>query len=107
MMKKRLRKKYHLKEFRELCFEVTFRYKGKTMSQEGELFWDSFITECIEGNGLICAGSTSDESWDFTAHSINKPTTAEEKRNAVKKWLKNRDDVEEVYCGDFKDAWYD
>lgn len=106
-MKKRLRKKYHLGEFQELCFEIRFQFKGKTMSQEGDLFWLEFITACIEGNGLHCGGAMSDEGWHFTAHSVDKKLAIEEQRAAVMKWLEARSDVAQASCGSFKDAWYD
>lgn len=106
-MKKRLRKKYHLREFQELCFDINFKHKGITLSPEGDLFWEVFIMECIEGNGLLSCGISSDEGWDFTAHSVDKSKSLEGQRDAVRKWLEARSDVEQVSCGDFKDAWYD
>lgn len=106
-MKKRLRKKYHLGEFQELCFDIHFQYLGKTFSSEGDSFWQKFILECIEGNGLNCGGSTSDDGWHFTAHSVDKTKNIEAQRESVKQWLAAHADVTLVNCGDFKDAWYD
>lgn len=106
-MKKRLRKKYHLHEYQELCFDINFKYKGITLSPEGDLFWDEFILECIEGNGLNCCGGMADDGWAFTAHSVDKSKSIENQREAVRSWLESRPDVEQVSCGDFKDAWYD
>ncbi|MBR5213676.1 MAG: DUF469 family protein [Akkermansia sp.] len=105
-MKKRLRKKYHLKEFQELCFEIHFLYRGVTNSREENLFWEEFIMECIEKNGLNCGGCISAESWDFTAHSVDKSKTIDYQIGAVKKWLDARCDVEDANCGNLKDLWY-
>lgn len=106
-MKKRLRKKYHLREFQEFCFDINFQYMGKTDSPEGDLFWEEFILQCIEGNGLNCGGGMSDEGWDFTAHSVDKNQAIEAQLEAVRKWLEARSDVQQVSCGNFRDLWYD
>ena len=106
-MKKRLRKKYHLREFQELCFDINFRYMGKTDSPEGDQFWEEFIIQCIEGKGLNCSGSMSDDGWNFTAHSVDKSQTIKAQLEAVRKWLEDRSDVEDVRCGNFTDLWYD
>ena len=45
-MKRRLRKKYRVGEFRELCFEFTFDYKGDIESPECEQFLHSFVDDC-------------------------------------------------------------
>ena len=55
-MKKRLRKKYRVGEFRELCFEFTFDYKGDVESPECEAFLRQFVDECIDANGLETNG---------------------------------------------------
>lgn len=106
-MKKRLRKKYHLREFQELCFDINFRYMGKTDSPEGDLFWDDFILNCIEANGLNCGGGASNHIWEMVAHSVDKSQSIENQREAVRAWLESHSDVEEVSCGEFRDAWYD
>lgn len=107
-MKKRLRKKYHLGEFKVHCFDFTFKYKGELFSPEEEQFYDDFIMNCIEGNGLNCGGgSSADGTWEFTAHTVDKTRSIEAQREAVKQWLEAREDVQFESYSELKDAWYD
>ena len=41
------------------------------------------------------------------AHSVDKSQSLEKQRESVRIWLESRSDVEEVSCGEFRDAWYD
>ena len=106
-MKKRLRKKYHLREFQEPYFSIRFKYTGAPYPVEEDLFWNDFILNCIEANGLNCCGGASDHIWEMGAHSVDKSQSIEDQRDAVRAWLESRNDVEEVSCGEFRDAWYD
>ena len=47
-MRKRLRKKLHLKEFQELGFEIWFKMKSILNVEDHNQFWDDFIEEAIE-----------------------------------------------------------
>lgn len=106
-MKKRLRKKYRVGEFRELCFEFTFDYKGNIESPECEQFLKLFIDECIEANGLNCEGNLTEAGCNITARAEDATQTRETQRQAVKAWLDGRDDVEVKFFGELVDAWYD
>lgn len=106
-MKKRLRKKYRVGEFRELCFEFTFDYKGDINSQECEQFLHAFVDDCIEYNGLNCEGNLTDEGCNITARAEDATQTSETQRQAVKTWLSARPDVEVKSFGELVDAWYD
>lgn len=106
-MKKRLRKKYRIGEFRELCFEFTFDYKGDIESPECEQFLHAFADECIEANGLDCEGNLTEEGCNIVAHATDPTQTSETQRQAVKAWLDGRDDVEVKSFGELVDAWYD
>lgn len=101
-MKIRLRKKYHLRKFQELCFGSCFRFKGTPLSPEEDLFRDDFIANCIEANGLKCCGGSFEGSWDFFTQSTDgKNAKIEELREAVRNWLEARDDVGQASCGEF------
>ena len=106
-MKKRLRKKYHLREFQEPYFSIRFKYTGAPYPVEEDVFWDDFILNCIEANGLNCCGGASNHIWEMGAHSVDKSQSIEDQREAVRTWLESRSDVEEVSCGEFRDVWYD
>lgn len=105
-MKKRLRKKYRVGEFRELCFEFTFDYKGNIESTECEQFLHSFVNDCIEANGLNCEGNMTDEGCNITARAEDATQTNEAQRQAVKAWLEAREDVEVKSFSELVDAWY-
>jgi len=90
------------------CFDFTFKYQGELFSPEEEQFYDDFIMNCIEGNGLNCGGgSSADGTWEFTAHSVDKTRSIEAQREAVKQWLEAREDVQFESYSELKDAWYD
>ena len=105
-MKKRLRKKYRVGEFRELCFEFTFDYKGNIESTECEQFLHDLIEGCIEANGLDCEGNITDDGCSIIAKAVDPTQTSEAQRQAVKSWLEARSDVEIKSFGELQDAWY-
>ncbi len=105
-MKKRLRKKYRVGEFRELCFHFSFDYKGDVEAPECEQFLHAFVEECIEANGLNCDGSITESGCNITAKAENPVLTNEEQRQAVKSWLEAREDVELQSFSELEDAWY-
>ncbi|MBR4107539.1 MAG: DUF469 family protein [Akkermansia sp.] len=105
-MKKRLRKKYRVGEFRELCFGFTFDYKGDIESTECEQFLHAFVEDCIEANGLDCEGNMTDDGCNITAKAVDPTQTSEAQRLAVKSWLEARSDVEVKSFTELQDAWY-
>ncbi len=105
-MKKRLRKKYRVGEFRELCFHFSFDYKGEVEAPECEQFLHAFVEDCIEANGLNCDGSITEEGCNITAKAENPRLTNEGQRQAVKNWLEAREDVVIHSFGELEDAWY-
>lgn len=106
VMKKRLRKKYRVGEFRELCFEFSFDYKGDVTAPECEAFLHAFVSDCIEANGLNCEGNMTDEGCNIIAKAIDPTKTTEEQRTAVKTWLEGREDVVINSFSELTDAWY-
>ncbi len=105
-MKKRLRKKYRVGEFKELCFEFTFEYKGDVAAPECEQFLHALVEECIEANGLDCEGNITDTGCNIIAKAVDATKTSEAQREAVKSWLEARNDVEIKSFGELRDAWY-
>ena len=105
-MKKRLRKKYRVGEFKELCFEFSFEYKGDVAAAECEQFLHALVEDCIEANGLNCEGNMTDEGCNITARAEDATQTSDAQRLAVKAWLEAREDVELKSFGELVDAWY-
>lgn len=105
-MKKRLRKKYRVGEFRELCFEFTFDYKGDVESPECGRFLEALVNDCIQTNGLDCEGSITEDGCLIIVTACDPTQTSEEQRKAVKTWLESRPDVEIKAFSELHDAWY-
>lgn len=105
-MKKRLRKKYRVGEFKELCFGFSFDYKGDVEAPECEQFLHAFVENCIEANGLNCDGNITEDGCHIFATAIDPTRTNETQRQAVKAWLEAREDVEIKTFGELEDAWY-
>ncbi len=55
-MKKRLRKKKHLKEFTEFGIDIDFSIGVEISEEEFDSLIDRFISDFVEGNGLYCGG---------------------------------------------------
>jgi uncharacterized protein YggL (DUF469 family) len=103
-MKKRLRKKLHKGEFKELGFYIEFDFLEPDNDALFDKFWDNFIEEGIVGNGLVCGGGGYKRHEYFV--SSNKGSASEKQRNALKEWLEKQPDISNIMLGEFKDAWY-
>ncbi len=105
-MKKRLRKKYRVGEYRELCFEFSFEYKGDVDSPECEQMIRAFDAECLEPNDLVCSGCLQNTGCNITVHAADPRFTSEEQRAAVKAWVEARPEIDLKGFGELEDAWY-
>ncbi len=105
-MKKRLRKKYRVGEFRELCFHFSFDYKGDVEAPECEQFLHALIEDCIEANGLNCEGNITEDGCNITAKAEDAKLTSEAQRLAVKSWLEAREEVVVHSFSELEDFWY-
>ena len=56
---RRLRKKLRVDEFQELGFEVSFELRDGLDEAQIDQFWDEFIVQSSEKNGLAFGGSTN------------------------------------------------
>lgn len=99
-MKRRLRKKKRLGEFRELGREVTIRLKA---GGSGEAFLDGLI-EMVEDTGLCCGGGGGGQEWELVVELGSGEW--------AKKWaelsrrLDARDDVADWSAGPEFDLWH-
>ncbi|MCA9213900.1 MAG: DUF469 family protein [Planctomycetales bacterium] len=87
-MKKRLRKKLRLGEYREIGFEVVFA--------ASESVCDEFL-EMIERHNLQCGGG-GENTWKCYITS-NTFSTTEHQREAVEEWLMNHPQINHVSVG--------
>lgn len=103
-MKKRIRKKRRLGEFREDCFELTFAVAPNLSDVAREEFYDDFI-EMIESNDLLCGGGCNDV-YDLVIEASGRGSATEEHRQIIKAWLAARKVVSGIVVGDLQDAWH-
>ena len=98
---RRLRKKLRIGEFQELGFRVLFEFRPPFAENQNLEFWDAFILQAIEGNGLAYGGGT-----DGFVSSWRRGSATETHREAVRSWLGSRAEVASVKVGPLIDAWH-
>jgi len=103
-MKKRLRKKLHKGEFRELGFEIRFEFDRLFTEKEVFDYCDGFI-DMLESYGLEVGGGWDTKHFDgfITTH---KGSVSPEEREKVIAWLSEAEDVKTFMTGELRDAWY-
>ncbi|BAN47802.1 YggL family protein [Metapseudomonas resinovorans] len=100
---RRLRKKLCVDEFQELGFELTLNYKEGVDPEAASAFFDRFIEEAVEGNGLGFIGS---EEYGFVCLGKRGSVTAEQ-RSQVEAWLqKGHAEVAAFTVSQLLDVWY-
>lgn len=105
-MRKRLRKKLHLKEFQQLGFSIHFTF-SETLAEEAlDAFLDYFIMEIIEKNKLTCGGGFYPEYVDVLACDRNHKSDTAKKKQLVKTALESNPLIKDFTLGELKDIWY-
>jgi uncharacterized protein len=105
-MRKRIRKKLNLGEFKETGFEIS--WKPQDLS---EADFDTFIQEfldAIEARGLVFGGGCSTEdSWEgIIARNKRYSCPDATDMEFVSEWFKSRTDIKEFTLGHEIDLWY-
>ncbi len=103
-MKKRLRKKRRLGEFREDCFEVHFEVAPSLETQQVEQLTDDFIA-MIESHQLQFGGEV-DRTWHGIVQGSWRKTTTPEDRQRVIEWMETHELIVNAWAGPLRDAWY-
>ncbi len=101
-MRKRLRKRRHIGEFREDGFEVKFNLFLDS-SVDDDDFFDRFIVE-IEKNSLTFAGGCG-ANWDIYV-TKNPGSATESDREIIRAWLEAQPKVKDLVIGQLVDAWW-
>jgi uncharacterized protein YggL (DUF469 family) len=104
-MKKRLRKKKRLGEFREECFELEFAIVPPHTAAEDGAFWDAFI-DMIEGLNLQCGGGGGLDACHYVVEVGQQGEIAAENRQAVLDWLSQQPRIFNVKARPLRDANY-
>lgn len=102
---RRLRKKLHLDEFREFGFKISFSLPENLDSEKLDNFFDQFLVEAIENNGLVFGGGVGENSGGFVTLG-KRGSATEEHRERVKNWLSVHPMVADIQIGELVDAWH-
>jgi uncharacterized protein len=106
-MRKRLRKKKHLREFVVYGFEIAFDMSGSLTTGERKDLLDRFILEAIEQNGLLFGGGGPESSWSgFAVRAPDRDSATDQDRQAVERWLQGASGITRVEVGPLRDAFY-
>ena len=103
-MKKRLRKKRRLGEFREDCFELIFEMSPTLNRDQLDSVTDAFI-DMIESNHLQFGGGGNGR-WTGIVQGAFRKSATESDRQTVLDWLNQHPDVLHAQAGPLRDAWY-
>lgn len=103
-MKKRLRKKQRLGEFREDVFAVRLSLRdGLDAKRRDEFLW-RFLEDAIEAQGLACGGGGNGPTWEFQVQLARRGSPSEEQRAAVGAWLERQPEVSAYTLGELRDG---
>jgi uncharacterized protein YggL (DUF469 family) len=103
-MRKRLRKKKRIGEFKELAFPIAFRLNS-SMDEEAV---DAFITDlvaAVEARNLAFVGSGHHE-WYGSLGCLSRGSATTEDQTFVNELLTADKRVEDVVIGPLRDAWH-
>lgn len=99
---RRLRKKLHLDEFKELGFDVEAELKEPLAGTAEEELLIAFVEGVIESRGLIYGGGLQ---CGYVCKAGGGSATDED-RAAVRDWLQGRAEFASVTVRELSDAWY-
>ncbi|WP_141672018.1 MULTISPECIES: YggL family protein [unclassified Gilliamella] len=102
---KRLRKKLHIEEFKELGFTVSWSFDEGTSEETLDNIVDQFILEAIQPNGLAYEGSGY-LNWQGIICTQKLGNCTEEHRDVVTKWLEDHG-LKNVKTSQLIDIWWD
>jgi len=107
-MNKRLRKKKHLGEFRQMGFSAECRLRSGLSSAEFDQFTNEFIAQAIEANRLVFGGGGSaNHGWSgVVCRDASHDSTTDGDKAAVHNWLELRPEVGSFRLSDFWDVWH-
>jgi len=109
-MKKRLRKKLRLGEFKELGFLLGYRYAEDKSEPDRYELLERFLEKAIEDNGLLCIGfpkeSQQNQFEAFVMVDESRGSVGDEQRQTVAQWMKSEAEISAWYVSPLMDAWY-
>ncbi|MBT4864946.1 MAG: DUF469 family protein [Planctomycetaceae bacterium] len=104
-MRKRLRKKLRLREFREDCLPLNFNMQADLSADERNKILDRFI-QMIEDAGLQFGGGGRGTEWSGIAETCGRGSVTAEHRRTVLEWLERQPQILNATAGPLIDGWY-
>lgn len=101
---RRIRKKLRVDEFKELGFEVSWKFPAGTEDAQIDAVIDGLINDVIEVNGLGFAGG-GDLEWEGIVCTQKIGQCTDEQRVAVKAYLEGQS-LENVEVTELFDLWW-
>ena len=80
-------------------FNVTFNLLNSPSQEYQNNFWDSFIQEAIENNGLVCGGACG-EVWDIFITLDHSGDVTELHQEQVLRWLETHPAIGNITMGE-------
>lgn len=102
---RRLRKKLHIEEFKELGFTISWSFKEDTDEKILDSLVDQFILEVIQPNSLVYEGSGY-FNWKGIVCTKKLGNCTEEHRSLVTSWLEGHG-LTNVKASPLIDIWWD
>ncbi|MBB5205211.1 hypothetical protein HNQ51_002530 [Inhella inkyongensis] len=99
---RRLRKKLHIGEFKELGFWLSATLKDGTSADAEEALMARFIAEVVAPQGLSFGGWWS---GGFMSRA-GAGSVDEAQRGAVQAWLQQQPELQSADCDALRDAWW-
>ncbi len=104
-MKKRLRKKTHRGEYKELGFVLTATYEEKADMEALYAFVDQ-LTDKFDELGLDISGYFDFSDFDILVNTGSPNTDEAERRDQAIAFVKSLPGVTEVNASELVDAWH-
>ena len=104
-MKKRIRKKLYLGEFRELGFEVEAQFRGGVDAAGRDAFLERFV-DAVAREGLAFGGGTSAAGLDGFLTLDHRGSATEQHRERVQALLSGDAAIASPKVGPLVDAWH-
>jgi uncharacterized protein YggL (DUF469 family) len=103
-MRRHLRKKGRLGEFREFGFELAFSLPAELSESQVLGFGDEFFDH-VESRNLMVGGA-SGHRWDLLVTPAGRGSATEGDREEIRAWLERHSLVSEVRVGELIDVWH-
>jgi len=102
-MKKRLRKKKHVREFTVWGAPIAIK---RTTTTDFDSFLDDFLEKAVEANGCYFGGGGKEDHLGGFIELGRTSDLPESRLEKISEWLDERTDIEKHVTGKMTDAWY-